>query len=60
MPDPPWNWDADDEERMPLPRMAHHHHHHHHPRRIPSPWSLFPSGGPGDRGMTEERSWLVL
>ena len=48
MPDPPWGWDQDEDEGMPLPRI---HHHHHHPRRIPSPWSILPTGGPGDRGM---------
>lgn len=56
MPDPPWGWDPDDEEGLSMPRMPHHHHHHHHTRRIPSPWSIFPSGGPGDRGMIEEDS----
>lgn len=39
---------------MALPRIHHHHHHHHHPRRIPSPWSIFPSGGPSDRGISRE------
>lgn len=58
MPDPPWGWDGDDEEGMPMPRMPHHHHHH--PRRIPSPWSIFPGGGPGDRGMIEEHYWRVI
>lgn len=57
MPDPPWGWDADDEEGNAMPRMPHHHHHHH-PRRIPSPWSIYPNSGPGDRGMIEEAAYL--
>ena len=45
MPDPPWGWDPDDDAGgMPPPR-----HHHHHPRRIVSPWTIFPAGHPGDR-----------
>ena len=45
MPDPPpWGFDADDAHFMPPPR-----HHHHHPRRIVSPWTVFP-GHPSDRG----------
>ncbi|KAL8736491.1 MAG: hypothetical protein Q9166_000283 [cf. Caloplaca sp. 2 TL-2023] len=44
MPDPPWGWDPEDEQGMPPPR-----HHHHHPRRIVSPWTIFPAGHP-DRG----------
>lgn len=48
IPDPPWGWEPDDDEGMPLTRG--HHHHHHHPRRIPSPWTIFPTGGPSDRG----------
>ena len=56
MPDPPWGWDADDDEGMSVPRIPPHHHHHHHPRRIASPWSIFPSGGHGERGMIEDYS----
>ncbi|KAL8707322.1 MAG: hypothetical protein Q9220_007634 [cf. Caloplaca sp. 1 TL-2023] len=46
MPDPPWGWDPDDEQGMPPPR---HHHHHHHPRRMASPWTIFPAGHLSDR-----------
>lgn len=46
MPDPPpWGWDPDDAQFMPPQR-----HHHHHPRRIVSPWTVFPAGHPSDRG----------
>ncbi|KAL8872238.1 MAG: hypothetical protein Q9174_002099 [Haloplaca sp. 1 TL-2023] len=45
MPEPPpWAFDTDDAHFMPPPR-----HHHHHPRRIVSPWTVFP-GHPSDRG----------
>ncbi|KAL8928633.1 MAG: hypothetical protein Q9172_000848 [Xanthocarpia lactea] len=45
LPDPPWGWDQEDEQGIPPPR-----HHHHHPRRIISPWTIFPAGHPSDRG----------
>lgn len=46
IPAPPWLWDTEDDTGgMPPPR-----HHHHHPRRIPSPWTIFPAGHQGDRG----------
>ncbi|KAL8688982.1 MAG: hypothetical protein Q9218_005238 [Villophora microphyllina] len=47
MPDPaPWGvWDPDEAQFMAPPR-----HHHHHPRRIVSPWTVFPAGHAGDRG----------
>ena len=41
MPEPPFDWDPEEDPGMPLPR-GHHHHHHHHPRRMPDPWSSFP------------------
>ncbi|KAL9583545.1 MAG: hypothetical protein Q9203_005037 [Teloschistes exilis] len=44
-PSPPWGWDPDDPTFMPPTR-----HHHHHPRRIVSPWTVFPAGHPSDRG----------
>ncbi|KAL8661542.1 MAG: hypothetical protein Q9202_005487 [Teloschistes flavicans] len=44
-PPPPWGWDPDDPTFMPPTR-----HHHHHPRRILSPWTVFPAGHPSDRG----------
>ncbi|KZF19822.1 hypothetical protein L228DRAFT_270601 [Xylona heveae TC161] len=42
----PWGWEADEPGLL---TRGHHHRHHHH--RALSPWSIFPSGGPGDRGM---------
>ena len=47
MPDAPWNWDAEDEQILPMTRG--HHHHHHHSRRGISPWTIF-TGHPADRG----------
>ncbi|KAL8772430.1 MAG: hypothetical protein Q9209_002381 [Squamulea sp. 1 TL-2023] len=44
MATPPWAWDPDDEQAIPPPR-----HHHHHPRRMISPWTIFPAGHPSDR-----------
>ncbi|KAL8789491.1 MAG: hypothetical protein Q9213_001104 [Squamulea squamosa] len=44
MAEPPWAWDPDDEQAIPPPR-----HHHHHPRRMISPWTIFPAGHPPDR-----------
>ena len=47
--DPPWGWDPDDEHGMPPPRA-------HHPRRVVSPWTIFPTGHPSDRGNAILRS----
>lgn len=56
IPDPPWEWDLEEEDGMVLPRG---HHHHHHPRRTTSPWTIFPPGGSGDRSITAYTTFLA-
>ena len=44
-----WGWDIDDEDPVGL---LHRGQHHHHPRRMQNPWTIFPTGPPGDRSIS--------